>query len=297
MSDLPPSRDKRNESEKAVQCDECCALIPRSSGKGLSAEVEDYVYEFCGATCFQAWKQHKTGVRHRHQRRPEGQFGLKPSSLKEIEREAIFATLEVGYTDKNPKDLQKASLYVYRSLAEGRPVSFAAVADHLGTPLEAAETILKLVPASAIELDDNGDIVGFVGLSIVPSTHRFKTARRSLFTWCVFDALFLPALIGSAATLHTACPQTGREIEIRVDGTHLTAISPDQPVMSLAKTDTEACCQDLRGAFCDRVNMFASQAAFDHWSSTRPDAISVSLPQAFELAQQRNSWRYPEIEY
>lgn len=208
----------------------------------------------------------------------------------------VTAVLEAGYTDENPKDLQKASLFVYRSLANGSPVSFASVANHLGTSLEAAATILNLVPTSAIELDDNGDIVGFVGLSIVPSAHRFKTARRSLFTWCVFDALFVPELIGSAATLHTACPQTGREIEIRVDGTHLTAISPDQPVMSLAKTDTEACCKDLRGAFCDQVNMFASQEAFDHWSSNRAEAISVSLPQAAELAQQRNSWRYPDLE-
>lgn len=56
MSDSPPGRDIRNERASAKQCKECCALIPPSSGHGLSAEVDDYVYQFCGADCFAKWR-------------------------------------------------------------------------------------------------------------------------------------------------------------------------------------------------------------------------------------------------
>lgn len=206
----------------------------------------------------------------------------------------ITAVLEVGYTGENPKDLQKASLYIYRALASGKPISFASIADHLGTPLDAASRLLNLVPQSAIELDDDGHIVGFVGLSSTPTAHRFETADRSVYTWCVFDALFLPSLIGQSATLHTSCPNSHTDIEIMVTGSSVAAIAPDKPVMSLAKTDTKSCCKDLRGAFCNQVNMFADQSAFDEWSLDRPNAISVSLSQAFALAQQRNAWRYPD---
>ena len=209
----------------------------------------------------------------------------------------ITAILEAGYTGENPKDLQKASLYIYRALASGKPISFASIADHLGTPVDAASTLLNLVPQSAIELDDDGHIVGFVGLSLVPTAHRFETAERSLFTWCVFDALFLPSVIGQAATLHTSCPNSHTDIEIKVTDRSVAGIAPANPVMSLTKTDTKSCCKDLRGAFCNQVNMFADQSAFDEWSLDRPNAISVSLSQAFALAQQRNAWRYPDVEY
>ena len=209
----------------------------------------------------------------------------------------ITAVLEVGYTGENPKDLQKASLYIYRALASGKPISFASIADHLGTPLDAASRLLNLVPQSAIELDDDGHIVGFVGLSLAPTAHRFETTERSLYTWCVFDALFLPSLIGQAATLHTTCPNSHTDIEIKVTSSTVAAIAPDSPVMSLTKTDTKSCCKDLRGAFCDQVNIFADQAAFDEWRLDRSDAISVSLSQAFSLAQQRNAWRYSDVDY
>ena len=209
----------------------------------------------------------------------------------------ITAVLEAGYIGENPKDLQRASLYIYRALASGKPISIASIAEHLGTPLETASRLLNLVPPSAIELDDDGHIIGFVGLSLAPTAHRFETAERSLFTWCVFDALFLPSLIEQAATLHTTCPNSHTDIEIKVTSSSVAAIAPDSPVMSLAKTDTKSCCKDLRGAFCDQVNIFADQAAFDEWRLDRSDAISVSLSQAFSLAQQRNAWRYSDVDY
>ena len=209
----------------------------------------------------------------------------------------ITAVLEVGYTGENPKDLQKASLYIYRALANGKSISFASIAEHLGTPVEKASRLLNLVPQSAIELDDDGHIIGFVGLSLAPTAHRFETTERSLYTWCVFDALFLPSLIEQAATLHTTCPNSHTDIEIKVTSSTVAAIAPDSPVMSLTKTDTKSCCKDLRGAFCDQVNIFADQAAFDEWRLDRSDAISVSLSQAFSLAQQRNAWRYSDVDY
>lgn len=37
-------------------CKECCAEIASSSGYGISAEVDEYVYHFCGQECYEKWK-------------------------------------------------------------------------------------------------------------------------------------------------------------------------------------------------------------------------------------------------
>ncbi len=37
-------------------CEECCAKIPPSNGRGMSIEVDEYVHYFCGQECYKKWK-------------------------------------------------------------------------------------------------------------------------------------------------------------------------------------------------------------------------------------------------
>jgi hypothetical protein len=62
--------------------------------------------------------------------------------------------------------------------------------------------------------------------------------------------------------------------------------------MSIIAPDSAACCENLRGAFCNHVNLFIDDCAFRDWATDRPDVAFVSLEEAHELALQRNRYRY-----
>lgn len=184
------------------------------------------------------------------------------------------------------------SLALYRRLGDGAPVERTELAADLNLTVEAVGKDLRALPDSALDFDDHGAVVAFGGLSIAPARHRFRIGDSELYTWCVFDALFLPQLLGKSAMSITRCPGTGATIEIVQTPTAIASSQPASPVMSIVAPDKESCCENLRGAFCDHVNFFADEAAFRDWAGDRPDVAAVSLEEAHELARQRNRYRY-----
>lgn len=111
-------------------------------------------------------------------------------------------------------------------------------------------------------------------------------------TWCVFDALFLPEILGKPATCVTRCPTTETEIEIALGPTYIVSSQPSEPVMSIVAPDRAACCDTLKGAFCDHVNFFVDEYAFRDWAADRSDVASVSLQDAHDLARESNQHRH-----
>lgn len=66
--------------------------------------------------------------------------------------------------------------------------------------------------------------------------------------------------------------------------------------MSIVTPDNEACCSDLRAAFCEHVNLFRDEQTFNAWSRSRHDLGCVTLQVAQLFARQRNALRYPDVE-
>lgn len=153
--------------------------------------------------------------------------------------------------------------------------------------------LASLIPKSAYARHPDGALTGFIGLSVEKTLHRLIVGETTLYVWCVFDALFLPALLQCAATLKTQCPATHEEIVIEIDSERAAPVSPMHPVMSIIAPDNAACCRDLRGAFCDHVNFFANESAFNR-ASVR--GACVSLYEAFALAMRRNAARFPDLD-
>jgi alkylmercury lyase len=58
--------------------------------------------------------------------------------------------------------------------------------------------------------DEQGHVIGFLGLSIRPMPHRLTVTGRTLYAWCAFDTLFLPELLGAAAEVESRCPSIRR---------------------------------------------------------------------------------------
>ena len=58
------------------------------------------------------------------------------------------------------------------------------------------------------ELDKEGNIVGWMGLSQKDHPHKFRINGHKLATWCAWDTLFLPALLKRTAKVESTCPST-----------------------------------------------------------------------------------------
>jgi alkylmercury lyase len=154
--------------------------------------------------------------------------------------------------------------------------------------------VRQLLPTS-LETNDQGAIVAFGGLSLRPTRHQFVAAGTKLYTWCVFDTLFLPQILNNPGTLVTRCPISQKELVVELTPRELRVAEPSDCVMSIVAPDREACCSNLRRAFCDRVNLFVDRAAFAQWSFGRNDTDWVPLAEAQFLARRRNELRYPAV--
>jgi alkylmercury lyase len=205
--------------------------------------------------------------------------------------------LKRGYAQSNPPELQRASLAIYRVLATGRPAVRPEIARALGVSPAALTKALSLLPAHSINADDRGRIVAFVGLSLVAAKHALLVGKNRLYTWCAFDALFLPPLLGTDARLVTTCPASGHQITVRITAASARAENARAPVVSMVAPSREDCCRDLRAAFCDHSNLFRDRRAFSDWSGKGREMLALPLDEAFAVALRRNQWRFPDVEW
>ena len=58
--------------------------------------------------------------------------------------------------------------------------------------------------------------------------------------------------------------------------------------MSMVAPDRRVCCDDVRGAFCDRVSFFRDWVAFARATDGRADVIGLDAEEAMALAIRRN---------
>jgi len=179
--------------------------------------------------------------------------------------DSFHAYLREGHFLVDNPELAPLSLVLYRCLGEGSPVERATVAKELSLSSREVDRLITLLPASTIDLDGEDAVIGFGGLSLGKANHVFCVGQLKLHTWCVFDALFLPQILGKPATSITHCPKTGKEIVVAIDPTKGVGCELVRPVMSIVAPGKTACCENLRGAFCDHVNFFVDEIAFRGW--------------------------------
>ncbi len=177
--------------------------------------------------------------------------------------------------------MRPLALHLLRLLAKGRPVSAAALAEAAVDPAAAASALDRW---PNIELDATGDVVAFSGLTLTPTAHAFHVRGQPLHTWCAWDTLFLPALLGEPASVRSTCPVTGAGVELEVAPQGVTRAQPEELFVSfpaVATTDTA----DITGSFCCHVHFLAGAAAADEWREGRPDAIVFDVQTAYELGR------------
>lgn len=190
---------------------------------------------------------------------------------------------------------RRAGLVLLRELARGEPVAVDDFAHALSVSVEAADNLVKASALTRFVLTgDDGLIRGFMGLSVTETPHRMVVDGRSLWTWCAYDTLFLPALLGRTAQVETHDPVTGREIKLTVSPRGLEEIQPSATVASIVRPDAwdvaSAAC--VIASACHHMFFHASRETGERWQLKSAETILLSLDEAFEFGKLSNAHRF-----
>lgn len=190
-----------------------------------------------------------------------------------------------------PPDEAALALTLITLLAEGAPVSTERLADESGR--RADDVAQRLHAWPNVDLDDDGRVVAFAGLSLRPTAHRLVIGDRTLFTWCAWDTLFLPELLGQDARVQSACPATGRPVRLALSPQQVVDVQPATAVVSIVVPQSVG---DIRSTFCCNVAFYSSREAAAAWMAGRPDATRLTVRQAHELGRRTNErfFKHPQ---
>ncbi len=196
---------------------------------------------------------------------------------------------ESGFPPRFGADESRLKVWLLRRVAEGRPVSGTEVeqyAESIRMPLDAARSFVGRVS----ERDADGNIVGIFGLSQKDHPHRFNVNNQSLSTWCAWDALFLPSLLGQTAKVESTCPVTKARICARISPERVEEIDPRDSALTIAlpKLSGEklVSAETIWGSFCCLVHFFVSRESAADWVSANNRELKVlSVEDGFELGR------------
>lgn len=180
---------------------------------------------------------------------------------------------------------QRIAVGLYRLLAEGEPVSPDLLAQHLDLSKSLVRKALNSWPA--VYFNDEKSVVGFWGLALQAMPHRFKVNGRQLYTWCAWDSLFIPELLGKTAEVESTCPTSGEIISLTVSPTRVENFSPEGAVVSFL-SPTTSFDMNIIASFCHYVLFFSSEASGKQWIADHEGTFLLTLEQAYEIGRLTN---------
>jgi len=209
-------------------------------------------------------------------------------SLVRIDLDELSSAV-VGRMPSVSEEETAVALSLYRLLSEGSPVSPERLAEASGRPEEQVRAVLERWPAVFYE---DGAVIGFWGLALGPTGHAFEVGAERLSTWCAWDALFIPVLIGQRALVRSHDPVTGEEISLTVGPDGIGEASGSDIVVSFLDPSALDFDDNVILSFCGYVHFFTSPASRSRWVAEHPATFLLSLEEAFDLGRRTNLARY-----
>jgi len=197
---------------------------------------------------------------------------------------ALAQKVADAFPDLSATD-QRIAVGLYRLLAEGEPVSPDLLAQHLDLSKSVAREVLNSWPA--VYFNDEKNVVGFWGLALQEMPHRFKVNGHQLYTWCAWDSLFIPELLGKTAEVESTCPISGEIITLTVSPTRVENFSPEGAVVSFL-SPTTSFDMNIIASFCHYVLFFSSEASGKQWIADHEGTFLLTLEQAHEIGRLTN---------
>lgn len=187
---------------------------------------------------------------------------------------------------------QRAGLVLLGELARGEPVAIGQLARALGESIDATERLVRRSAlAQFVHADEGGRIQGFWGLSVAPTHHRITVKGRALWTWCAYDSLFIPELLGNRAEVESRDPETGQLLRLTIAPSRVEAAEPTEIVMSMVSPDAWDMTSAARvmASACHFIYFFASRVSAERWQAKHPHTVVLLLDDAFSLVRRHNA--------
>jgi len=191
---------------------------------------------------------------------------------------------------------RRVGLEIYRQLAQGEPVLRSQLAVALEVPSHTVDELLESPNLKSLTYaDKDGQIIGFGGLAVREMPHRFKIDGRTLYTWCAWDSLFIPVILGAEAEVESPAPGSAVRISLRVAPDGVERIQPRSAVMSFLLPSAETFQADAlkaMAAFCHFIFFFPDRHSATEWTKTHPETTVISVSDAFELGRRMVAARW-----
>lgn len=186
---------------------------------------------------------------------------------------------------------QKIAVVLYRLLSEGNPVPLNQLAGVAALPVDTIRDTLAMWP---VFFDDQNAVIGYGGLTVVEMPpHRFIVDGRTLYTWCAWDSLFIPGILGKTARIESVCPVTKGQISLEVGPDGVKWVDPSTAVVSFL-TPGRTFDRDVIANFCHFVHFFRSTDVAASWISRHAGTFLLSVDEAFALGQLTNARNFDE---
>jgi alkylmercury lyase len=188
---------------------------------------------------------------------------------------------------------QRAAVALYRELAKGSPVHADQLGRALGvSPAESRSLLQREAIKCFAYADDEGRVLGFGGLAATPMHHRFEVQGHTLWTWCAWDSLFIPEILGRAAHVRSADPENGEIVSLVVTPDRVESAVPETTVVSFIEIDApvfQGSAANVMAKFCHSVFFFSTRLSGERWIAKRPGTFLYGLEEAFGLAKRLNA--------
>ena len=204
--------------------------------------------------------------------------------LEHIKLESLAESVAGAMPALDPTDALIA-VQTYRLLIQGEPVRIDQVAEEADVSLERAQQVLSSWPG--VFFDEGDVVVGFWGLAQPEMPHRFDVDGETLCTWCAWDALFIPEIIGRRALVESTSPGTGEKVSLTVDPDGVKEYSPTSAVVSFLVPE-RSFDHNVILNFCHYVHFFTSEEAAQGWLAKHDGTFLLSIEDAFELGRLTN---------
>jgi len=182
---------------------------------------------------------------------------------------------------------------LYQLLAKGEPVTMVHLVDTLDQPLKFVQQALEKWPG--VFYNDHGDIVGFWGISVNVGRHHIEANGINAYTWCAWDSLFIPELLGTTVRVTSACAHTERPIKLVVSPDNIQSIEPAETVVSFLMPDVEKFKGNVTASFCHHVYFFSTREAGETWVSGCEGTFLLTPGEALEVGRKMNAVRYSAV--
>ena len=195
----------------------------------------------------------------------------------------------VPASDTPPAELvQQVRRAAFHGLLTGAPVTTADLAARTALPVPVvASAVDTLVASNRAVTDEDGNVIGAAGLSLVATSHELRIDNgMRLWCWCAWDALGIPSALLLTAEATTVCGTCGRPLTVTIVNGQLVGQGAEQGFLPAPKGSPLTC-------FCPYALLFCSADHLQSWRGTlRSGVPGEVLPITRYAATARHGWSW-----